>query len=63
MELSKKLKTFFQFFIPFPTLTSNFEHFEGKDKSQSLSISEIMESQKRVYLIIQKVLFYKGFRQ
>ena len=52
MELSKKLKTFFQFFIPSPTLTSNFEHFEGKDKSQSLSISEIMESQKCVYLII-----------
>ena len=46
-----------QFFIAFMELTSNFEHFFKKDNPQRLSISEIMDTKKCVYLNIQKTLF------
>ena len=35
MQLSKKEKTFPEFFAPFPKSTSNFEHFEKGDNSHS----------------------------
>ena len=50
MYLSKTLKTFFQIFIAFLTFTSNFKHFEENGKPQSLSICEIMDSEKHLYL-------------
>ena len=50
MYLSKTLKTFFQIFIAFLTFTSYFEHFKEKGKPQSLSIFEIMDSEKHLYL-------------
>ena len=49
MKLSKKMKTFFEFFTCLK-FTSNFENFEKKDQPQSLGISAIMDSKKRVYL-------------
>ena len=35
MQLSEKLKTFSQFFLPFLESTSNFKHFEKKDDGHS----------------------------
>ena len=35
MKLSEKLKTFSQFFLPFPESTSNFKHFFKKDDRHS----------------------------
>ena len=52
MQLSKTPKPFFEFFIAFPNFTSNFKLKKKKknpDKPQSLSVSEIIESDKRVY--------------
>ena len=50
MQLSGKLKIFSQFFIGFFESTLNFEHFEKKNQTHSSSISEVMYSQRRVYL-------------
>ena len=46
MQLSKKLKTFPQFFFPFLKSSSNFEHFEKKDDIHSQCISEIIDCQR-----------------
>ena len=46
-QLSKKQKTFSQFFIDFSKSTLNFEHFQKKDNPHSWFISEIMHSGKR----------------
>ena len=46
-QFSKQAKAYFSFFIAF---------LKKKDKSQSLIISKIMHSEKRVYLNVQKVL-------
>ena len=46
MQLSKKLKTFSQFFFPFLKSSSNFEHFEKKDDIHSQCISEIIDCQR-----------------
>ena len=35
MQLSKKLKTFFEFFSAFPKFKVNFEHFQKKDEPHS----------------------------
>ena len=40
MELSKKLKIFYQFFIAFLEPTSNFPHTEKNDEFHSSSNSE-----------------------
>ena len=52
MQLSKKPNTFCRFFIAFLESTLNFEHFEKKKKNKprSLSISEVIDSEKRAYL-------------
>ena len=47
MQLSKKLKTFPQFFFPFLKSSSNFEHFEKKDDIHSQCISETIEPQRQ----------------
>ena len=55
MQLSKKPNTFCRFFIAFLESTLNFEHFVKKKKKKkneprSLSISEVIDSEKRAYL-------------
>ena len=45
MSLSKKLKTFPEFFFAFLKSSSNFEHFEKKDDIHSQCISEIIDCQ------------------
>ena len=50
MPLSLKQKSFSPFFISFLKSTSNGEHFQKKGESSSLSISEIIDSKRCVYL-------------
>ena len=57
MQLFQNLKTFFHIFIAFLKFTSISEHFEEKHKPQTLSICEIMDSEKRIYLKVQTILF------
>ena len=47
MQLSKKLKTFSQFFLAFAKSRLNFEHFQEKDDAHSLFISEGTACEKR----------------
>ena len=54
--LSLKQKTFSWFFIAFLKSTWNGEHFEKKGESSSLSISEIIDSQRDGYLSAWKAL-------
>ena len=49
MQLSKKLKTFYEFFCPFLKSSSNFEHFEQEDDIHSQFISEIIDCQRYGY--------------
>ena len=48
MQLSEKVKIFSGFFIAFSKFALNFEYFEKKEL-HSPSISEVIDSQKRVY--------------
>ena len=52
MQLSKKPKKFCSIFIAFLEFTLNFEHFERNNEPHSLSISEIIESERRGYLTV-----------
>ena len=54
MQKSLKLKTCYPFFIAFLKSTLNFEYFEKKDHSQSLSIKEIINCETGSYLNVQK---------
>ena len=47
MQLSRKEKTFSQFFSAFLKSSLNFEHFQKKDDSDSWGISKITESEKQ----------------
>ena len=47
--LSLKQKTFYRFSFPFPKFASNIEHFQKKDESASLIISDIIDFGKRCY--------------
>ena len=62
MQLSKKQKKFCCNFIAFFESTLNLEHL-GKNESHSLSISEVIDSERRDYLNAQKVLFLETLRQ
>ena len=62
MQISRKLKTFSQFFIAFLKSTLNLEYFERKDLSQSLSITEIINFKKDSYLNVQKAIFHATLR-
>ena len=46
MQLSRKQKTFSEFFCAFLKSSLNFEHFQKKDDSHSWGISKITESEK-----------------
>ena len=48
--LSQKQKTFSGFFIAFLKCAWNLEHFEEKDEYPSLTISEIIDAERRGYL-------------
>ena len=48
--ISKKQKMFSGFFIAYLECPSNLEHFEEKDESPSLVISEIIDSERVGYL-------------
>ena len=48
--LSPKQKTFSEFFIAFVKCAWKLEHFPKKDEYPSLSISEIIEAERRSYL-------------
>ena len=47
MEVSRKQKTFSDFFSAFLKSSLNFEHFQKKDDSDSWGISKITESEKQ----------------
>ena len=48
--LSPKQKTFSEFFIAFLKCAWKLEHFQKKDEYPSLTISEMIDSEKRGYL-------------
>ena len=50
MQVSRKEKTFSQFFSPFLKSTLNFEHFQRKDDSHSWGLSETTDAEKHVYI-------------
>ena len=58
METSLKLKNCSRFFIAFLKSTLNFEYFERKDQSKSLSITEIINCETGSYLNVQKAIFH-----
>ena len=60
--LSWKQKTFSGFFIAFLKSTWNGEHFEKKEESSSLSISEIIDFKRGGYLSAWKTLLQNSFR-
>ena len=47
MQLSRKQKTFSEYFCAFLKSSSNFEHFQKKDDSHSWGISKFTESEKQ----------------
>ena len=62
MPLSLKQKTFSGFFTAFLKSTWNGEHFQKKGESSSLSISEIIDSERGGYLSAWKALLQNSFR-
>ena len=50
MRVSRKQKTFSQFFAAFLKSSLNFEHFQKKDDSHSWGISEITDFEKHGYI-------------
>ena len=60
--LTLKQKTFSVFFIAFLKSTWNGEHFTEKELSSSLSISEIIDSNRSGYLSAWKALLQNSFR-
>ena len=61
-QLSLKQKTFSGFFIAFLKSTWKGEHFQKKEESSSLRISEIIDSKRRGYLSAWKALLQNIFR-
>ena len=49
MQISTKSKTFSRFFIASMKSTLNFEYFEKKDQSHSVSITEIIDCETGSY--------------
>ena len=57
MQLSRKQKTFCEFFSSFFKSSLKFEHVKKKHDSRSRGISEIAESEKQGWINIYKVPF------
>ena len=49
-QLSSKQKPFSEFFIAFLKCAWNLEHFQKKDDYPSLTISEMIDAERRVHL-------------
>ena len=60
--LSQKQNIFSWFFIAFLKCAWNLEHFEKKDEYPSLTISEIIDAERRGYLTVSKVLLQNIIR-
>ena len=58
MQTSLELKTCSRFFIAFLKSTLDFQYYEKKDHSQSLSITGIYNCQTVSYLNVQKGIFH-----
>ena len=52
MTLSQKANPFWEFFIAFPKCALNLEHSEKKEKYPSVIITEIIASERDVYLSV-----------
>ena len=63
MQISRKLKTFFGFSIPFLKSSLNLEYFKREDQSHSLSITEVSNYETGSYLYVQKAIFHATLRQ
>ena len=61
-RLSHKQKTFSRFFIAFLKCAWTLENFPKKDEYPSLIISEIIDTEKRGYLNVLKVLLQNTIR-
>ena len=62
-QISPKAQTFSGFFVTFLKSTLNFEYFEKKDQSHSLSINEIINCEKGNYLNVQNGIIYATLRK
>ena len=60
--LSRKQKTFSEFFIAFLKCAWNLEHFRKKDEYPSLIKSEIIDAKKRGYWNVYKVFLQNTIR-
>ena len=60
--LSQNIKILSGFFIEFLKYTWNLEHFPKKDEYRSLIISEIIDTERRGYLNVWKVLLQNTIR-
>ena len=63
MQLSQKQKTFSGFFFAFLKSLLNFKHFQKDDDPYSWCIFEIKASEKRGYIIVEKIVFRRTLRQ
>ena len=63
MQISLNLKTFTGFFIAFLKSTLNLDYFEIKDKSHTLSFTEIINWETGRYFNVHKAIFYATLRQ
>ena len=63
MQTSLELKTCSRFFIAFLKSTLDFQYFEKKDHSQSLSITEILNCETVSYLNVQKAIIHATLRR
>ena len=63
MQTSRKLNNFSRNFLGFLKSKLNLEYFEKKDQSQSLSITEIINSETGSYLNVQKAIFDATLRK
>ena len=62
MQTSLKLKTCSRFCIAFLKSTLDFEYLEKKDRSKSLSITEVINCEPGSYLNVQQAIFLATLR-
>ena len=62
-QISRKVQNFSGYFVAFLKSTLNFEYFEKKDQSHSLSINEIINCEKGNYLNVQNAIIYATLRK
>ena len=60
--LSQKQKTFSRLFLAFLKCALNLEHFKKKDEYPSLVISKVIDSERKDYLNVLKVLLQNTIR-